>query len=92
VMRATLYGWWQTRKPEFRRDLLLLIGASTPQKESDLALAHAQAIARTFTAMTLCRRRKQKMIFSTPEVETFLREAGNLSWVDEIWNRALEGR
>lgn len=91
-MHATWHGWRQTKKSEFRRDLIALVGAGTPAEISDLAMAHAQAIARTFTAMTLCKHRNRPVTFSTPEVEAFLHAPGNLVLVDKIWNKALSGR
>lgn len=89
MIHATWWGWRQTKKREFRQDLLNLIGAGTPTEVSDLALAHAQAMCRTFTVLTLCRHRNRPVTFSTPEVEAFLRAPGNLGLVDKIWNKAL---
>lgn len=91
-MRNTLHGWLQIRRSEFRKDLLALIGASTPGAISDIAMAHAQAIARTFTAMTMCKRRGRPLAFSTAEVDAYLRRGNNLARIDRIWNQVLEGR
>ena len=91
MMHVTFWGWRQTKKPTFRADLMNLIGAGTPGEISELALAHAQAMARTFTAMTLCRHRNRPVTFTTPQVEAFLRAGNNLALVDKIWNQALIG-
>lgn len=88
-MNATLYGFLQTGTRNFRRDLIAVIGAVTPQEQNELTLSRAQAAARTFTAMTLCRKWWGKMEFTTPEVEAFLRAGDNLAWVDRLWQRAL---
>ncbi len=88
-MRRTIYGWFLIRRPEFRRDLLAVIGAATPQEISNLALSHAQAVARTFTTITLCRRWRRPVQINTPDVEAFLHRGNNLRMVDSIWQRTL---
>lgn len=87
-MRITVRGWIQVHRKSFRRDLLALIGAGTPAEFTELAAKHAQMMARSFTAATLCTPPGQKASFTTEELTAFCNS--HLRLLDKYWNRALE--
>jgi hypothetical protein len=87
-VHITFYGWRRVRKPEFRRDLLALIGAGTPVDMTEISMKAAQHIARSFTAATLCQHWGKKVTFTNEELTEFCNK--NLALLDHYWQRALE--